>query len=227
MSRDVLVTIVQVRISVDPSMVCISVDPSKWPVVLLVHAHRFLAIDVALQDTCMEMEVADPTGLPAAAKKLLQVVSAAPRMEAWIGQVCEAFYGGGGGETSGTKQGGDEEGGPSLSSIAMGLAPKGSVPDSVTKVQILLHTNIQSLSQYASLCHHDPTHPLASPPLFTQAASVCDPAAVHGLLSACRAALSEAASMRGVLVAIGGALQQRADPASRCAGRKGCGWREG
>ena len=39
------------------------------------------------QDVCIELEVQDVMGLPATVKKLLQVVSAAPRMEAWIGQV--------------------------------------------------------------------------------------------------------------------------------------------
>ena len=72
----------------------------------------------------MELEVADPTGLPAAVKKLLQVVMAAPRMEAWIGQVCESVYGGSVEESS------------SLFSLVVGLLPATSsvVSDAVKKV---------------------------------------------------------------------------------------------
>ena len=71
------------------------------------------------------MDIADATGLPAAARKLQQVVSAAPRMEAWIGQVCEALYG----SSSGVGVGGP----PPLCSLLVSLAP-GGLAESVKKV---------------------------------------------------------------------------------------------
>lgn len=40
-----------------------------------------------LQDVCIELDAEDATLLPGAARKLLRVVGAVPRMEAFIGQV--------------------------------------------------------------------------------------------------------------------------------------------
>lgn len=45
------------------------------------------------QDVCVELEVRDATSLPAAVRSMMRVVSAAPRMERWIGDVCQAVYG--------------------------------------------------------------------------------------------------------------------------------------
>ena len=73
------------------------------------------------------MDITDATGLPAAARKLLQVVSAAPKMESWIGQVCEALYGSSGGG------GGSGVGPPPLCSLLVSLVP-GGLPESVKKV---------------------------------------------------------------------------------------------
>ena len=73
----------------------------------------------------MELEVNDPTGLPEAARKLLQVVSAAPRMEAWIGQVCESVYGGSVEEV------------PSLISLVLSVSPAAGnvISEAVKKVR--------------------------------------------------------------------------------------------
>ncbi len=58
--------------------------------------------------------------------------------------------------------------------------------------------------------------PAPPAPPHTQAAAQRDPTSVPQLLTACVAALGEAAAMRAVLVSIGDALQQRADPSARC-----------
>ena len=42
-----------------------------------------------VQDTCVRLDLADPFALPAAVAKLLRVVAAVPRMENFIGNVCE------------------------------------------------------------------------------------------------------------------------------------------
>ena len=42
-----------------------------------------------LQDVCISLEVADPTSLPAAITKLLRVVATLPRLERFVGEVCE------------------------------------------------------------------------------------------------------------------------------------------
>ncbi len=44
------------------------------------------------QDVCIELDLRDATTLPAAIRKTLRVVSAVPRMEAFIGAVCERVY---------------------------------------------------------------------------------------------------------------------------------------
>ncbi|KAG2450781.1 hypothetical protein HYH02_004618 [Chlamydomonas schloesseri] len=45
-----------------------------------------------MQDVCIELDLSDATTLPAAVRKTLRVVDAAPRMEAFIAAVCEAVY---------------------------------------------------------------------------------------------------------------------------------------
>ena len=72
------------------------------------------------------MDITDATGLPAAVRKMLQVVSAAPRMETWIGQVCEALYGNSGGGAGGGMP-------PPLCSLLVSLAP-GGLTESVKMV---------------------------------------------------------------------------------------------
>ncbi|KAL3157009.1 hypothetical protein ABBQ38_001262 [Trebouxia sp. C0009 RCD-2024] len=42
-----------------------------------------------VQDVCIDLEVADPTSLPAAISKLLRVVATLPRLERFVGDVCE------------------------------------------------------------------------------------------------------------------------------------------
>ena len=42
-----------------------------------------------MQDVCISLEVADPTSLPAAITKLLRVVATLPRLERFVGEVCE------------------------------------------------------------------------------------------------------------------------------------------
>lgn len=44
------------------------------------------------QDVCIELDLSDATTLPAAVRKTLRVVDAAPRMEGFIAAVCEAVY---------------------------------------------------------------------------------------------------------------------------------------
>ena len=41
------------------------------------------------QEVCITLEVADPTSLPAAITKLLRVVATLPRLERFVGEVCE------------------------------------------------------------------------------------------------------------------------------------------
>jgi hypothetical protein len=43
-----------------------------------------------LQDVCIELDVGDATTLVTAVRKLMRVVSAVPRMEAFIAEVCTA-----------------------------------------------------------------------------------------------------------------------------------------
>ncbi|GLC33253.1 hypothetical protein PLESTM_000040900 [Pleodorina starrii] len=45
-----------------------------------------------VQDVCIELDVRDATTLPAAVRKTLRVVGAVPRMEAFIGAVCDRVY---------------------------------------------------------------------------------------------------------------------------------------
>nr|BAI63221.1 basal body protein [Chlamydomonas reinhardtii] len=45
-----------------------------------------------VQDVCIELDLSDATTLPAAVRKTLRVVDAAPRMEGFIAAVCEAVY---------------------------------------------------------------------------------------------------------------------------------------
>lgn len=45
-----------------------------------------------LQDVCIELDIRDATTLPAAVRKTLRVVGAVPRMEGFIGAVCERVY---------------------------------------------------------------------------------------------------------------------------------------
>ncbi|EFJ49191.1 hypothetical protein VOLCADRAFT_117327 [Volvox carteri f. nagariensis] len=45
-----------------------------------------------VQDVCIELDIRDATTLPAAVRKTLRVVGAVPRMEAFIGAVCERVY---------------------------------------------------------------------------------------------------------------------------------------
>ncbi|PNH02559.1 hypothetical protein TSOC_011452 [Tetrabaena socialis] len=45
-----------------------------------------------VQDLCVELDLSDATTLPAALRKTLRVVGAVPRMEAFIGAVCESVY---------------------------------------------------------------------------------------------------------------------------------------
>ncbi|KAG1659544.1 hypothetical protein FOA52_016167 [Chlamydomonas sp. UWO 241] len=45
-----------------------------------------------VQDVCIELDVCEPTSLPPSARKLMRVVVATPRMEAWMGEVCGAVY---------------------------------------------------------------------------------------------------------------------------------------
>lgn len=42
-----------------------------------------------MQDVSISLEVADPTSLPAAITKLLRVVATLPRLERFVGEVCE------------------------------------------------------------------------------------------------------------------------------------------
>lgn len=42
-----------------------------------------------IQDVCISLEVADPTSLPAAISKVLRVVATLPRLERFVGDVCE------------------------------------------------------------------------------------------------------------------------------------------
>ena len=42
-----------------------------------------------MQDVCISLEVADPTGLPAAISKVLKVIATLPRLERFVGEVCE------------------------------------------------------------------------------------------------------------------------------------------
>lgn len=41
------------------------------------------------QDVCISLDLSDPTQLPATIIKLLRVVSSLPRLEAFVGEVCE------------------------------------------------------------------------------------------------------------------------------------------
>ncbi|KAJ9515477.1 hypothetical protein QJQ45_016477 [Haematococcus lacustris] len=52
---------------------------------------RQVLVDL-VQDVCIELDVSDVTALITHLRKLLRVVSAVPRMEAFIGEVCEAVY---------------------------------------------------------------------------------------------------------------------------------------
>ncbi|KAL6756451.1 hypothetical protein V8C86DRAFT_73358 [Haematococcus lacustris] len=52
---------------------------------------RQVLVDL-VQDVCIELDVSDVTALTTHLRKLLRVVSAVPRMEAFIGEVCEAVY---------------------------------------------------------------------------------------------------------------------------------------
>ncbi|GLI64985.1 hypothetical protein VaNZ11_008410 [Volvox africanus] len=45
-----------------------------------------------VQDVCIDLDLRDATALPAAVRKTLRVVGAVPRMEAFIGAVCERVY---------------------------------------------------------------------------------------------------------------------------------------
>ncbi|KAL0019238.1 hypothetical protein WJX79_004955 [Trebouxia sp. C0005] len=45
-----------------------------------------------VQDVCISLEVADPTSLPAAISKVLRVLATLPRLERFVGEVCEAVY---------------------------------------------------------------------------------------------------------------------------------------
>lgn len=42
-----------------------------------------------MQDVCISLEVADPTSLPAAISKVLRVLATLPRLERFVGEVCE------------------------------------------------------------------------------------------------------------------------------------------
>ena len=42
-----------------------------------------------MQDVCISLEVADPTSLPAAISKVLRVIATLPRLERFVGEVCE------------------------------------------------------------------------------------------------------------------------------------------
>ena len=42
-----------------------------------------------MQDVCISLEVADPTSLPAAISKVLRAVATLPRLERFVGEVCE------------------------------------------------------------------------------------------------------------------------------------------
>jgi hypothetical protein len=54
----------------------------------VIHTDRLAHLmNSLLQDACMALDVSDATLLPAAARKLLRVVSAVPGMEAFISQV--------------------------------------------------------------------------------------------------------------------------------------------
>ena len=58
----------------------------------LVHAAAPVACFMAalpLQDVAIALEVPDATTIPAAVAKLLRVVAGLPRLEAFVGQVCE------------------------------------------------------------------------------------------------------------------------------------------
>lgn len=46
-------------------------------------------VAVAVQEVCISLEVADPTSLPAAITKLLRVVATLPRLERFVGDVCQ------------------------------------------------------------------------------------------------------------------------------------------
>lgn len=48
----------------------------------------------SLQDVCIELDTGDATALPTATRKLMRVVSAVPRMEAFIGEVGRPMPGG-------------------------------------------------------------------------------------------------------------------------------------
>ncbi len=42
-----------------------------------------------MQDVCISLEVADPTSLPAAVSKVLRAVATLPRLERFVGEVCQ------------------------------------------------------------------------------------------------------------------------------------------
>ncbi|KAK9820170.1 hypothetical protein WJX72_007055 [[Myrmecia] bisecta] len=52
---------------------------------------RDVLVDL-VQDLCIALELADPTALPAAAHKLLRAVASLPRLERFVGEVCEAVF---------------------------------------------------------------------------------------------------------------------------------------
>jgi hypothetical protein len=75
LGRDVLVDLVQVR-----SVTCGPLLPHNAPPLFPSHART------AAQDVCIELDLGDATQLPGCVRKLMRVVSAAPRMEAFIAE---------------------------------------------------------------------------------------------------------------------------------------------
>lgn len=65
-----------------------------------------------VQDLCIALETPDATGLPSAVRRLLHVIAAVPRLERFVGEVCEVRsrsgwrmgWGGGVGGALGEKQ---------------------------------------------------------------------------------------------------------------------------
>ena len=95
LSRDVLVDVVQVSDLV--SLLCDAASPTCAPFLPLPLTHPPATpvphTSLLSQDVCVELEVRDATSLPAAVRSMMRVVSAAPRMERWIGDVCQSVYG--------------------------------------------------------------------------------------------------------------------------------------
>ncbi|GAX85685.1 hypothetical protein CEUSTIGMA_g13100.t1 [Chlamydomonas eustigma] len=152
---------------------------------------RDLSRDVLVeivQDACLELEVSEATALPEAIKKLQSVLTAAPKMEEWIGKVCNHMFGSHrSAEMQSSKEDDRYEGRPD------------GVPE-FTLYSILTALPAASHALTASV---------------KEAAEQRDPSCVPQLLVACISALKDTCTMREVLVAISQALSSRSHPIAR------------